>query len=79
MDLEYRALDVHFTARIFHEQRAELSTLGMDAITYDEAFPVTPLLWGMTARGMHVDLAVPLVRQPGIDAVQILVETRHSF
>jgi len=28
---------------------------------------------------LHVDLAVPLVRQPGIDAVQILVETRHSF
>jgi hypothetical protein len=28
---------------------------------------------------LHVDLAVPLVRQPGIDPVQILVETRHSF
>jgi hypothetical protein len=28
---------------------------------------------------LHVDLAVPLVRQPGIDSVQLLVETRHSF
>ncbi len=28
---------------------------------------------------LHVDLAVPLERQPGIDSVQLLVETRHSF
>jgi outer membrane translocation and assembly module TamA len=28
---------------------------------------------------LHIDLAVPLARQPGIDAVQFLVETRHSF
>ena len=28
---------------------------------------------------LHVDLAVPLVSQPGIDSVQLLVETRHSF
>jgi hypothetical protein len=28
---------------------------------------------------LHIDLAAPLVRQPGIDAVQLLVETRHSF
>ena len=28
---------------------------------------------------LHIDLAVPLVRQPGIDAVQFLVETRHGF
>jgi len=28
---------------------------------------------------LHIDLAVPLVRQPGIDAVQLLIETRHSF
>jgi hypothetical protein len=28
---------------------------------------------------LHVDLAVPLVRQPGISSVQLLVETRRSF
>jgi hypothetical protein len=28
---------------------------------------------------LHLDVAVPLVRQPGIDAVQFLVETRRSF
>lgn len=28
---------------------------------------------------LHIDLAVPLSRQPGIDSVQFLVETRHSF
>ncbi len=28
---------------------------------------------------LHIDLAVPLVRQPGISPVQLLVETRHSF
>jgi len=28
---------------------------------------------------LHVDVAVPLVRQDGIDGVQLLVETRHSF
>ena len=28
---------------------------------------------------LHLDLAVPLSRQPGIDSVQFLVETRHSF
>jgi len=28
---------------------------------------------------LHIDLAVPLVRQPGLDSVQLLVETRHSF
>jgi len=28
---------------------------------------------------LHIDLAVPLVRQDGIDSVQLLVETRHSF
>lgn len=28
---------------------------------------------------LHIDMAVPLVRQPGIDSVQLLVETRHSF
>lgn len=28
---------------------------------------------------LHIDLAVPLVREPGIDPVQILIETRHSF
>jgi hypothetical protein len=28
---------------------------------------------------LHVDLAVPLVSQPGLDSVQLLVETRHSF
>jgi hypothetical protein len=26
-----------------------------------------------------VDIAVPLVTQPGIDSVQLLVETRRSF
>ena len=28
---------------------------------------------------LHIDLAVPLVRQPGIDSVQLLIETRQSF
>ncbi len=28
---------------------------------------------------LHIDVAVPLARQPGIDSVQLLVETRHSF
>jgi hypothetical protein len=28
---------------------------------------------------LHIDVAVPLVRQPGIDSVQFLVETRQSF
>jgi hypothetical protein len=28
---------------------------------------------------LHVDVAVPLVRQPGISSVQLLVETRRSF
>jgi outer membrane protein assembly factor BamA len=28
---------------------------------------------------LHVDLAVPLNRQPGIDSVQLLIETRGSF
>jgi hemolysin activation/secretion protein len=28
---------------------------------------------------LHLDVAVPLARQPGIDSVQFLVETRHSF
>jgi hypothetical protein len=28
---------------------------------------------------LHIDLAVPLVRQPDIDSVQLLVETRGSF
>jgi hemolysin activation/secretion protein len=28
---------------------------------------------------LHIDVAVPLVRQPGIDSVQLLVETRQSF
>ena len=28
---------------------------------------------------LHIDLAVPLSRQPGIDSVQLLVETHHSF
>ncbi len=28
---------------------------------------------------LHIDLAVPVVRQPGIDSLQFLVETRHSF
>ena len=28
---------------------------------------------------LHFDLAVPLSRQPGIDSMQLLVETRHSF
>ena len=28
---------------------------------------------------LHVDFAVPIVRQPGIDSMQLLVETRHSF
>lgn len=28
---------------------------------------------------LHIDLAVPLVRQPGLDSVQLLVETRRSF
>jgi hypothetical protein len=28
---------------------------------------------------LHVDLAIPLVRQPDIDAVQLLIETRGSF
>jgi hypothetical protein len=28
---------------------------------------------------LHVDIAVPLVTQPGMDSVQLLVETRRSF
>jgi hypothetical protein len=28
---------------------------------------------------LHIDLAVPLVRQPDIDSVQLLIETRASF
>ncbi|HWJ06886.1 MAG TPA: hypothetical protein VNS57_13980 [Steroidobacteraceae bacterium] len=28
---------------------------------------------------LHIDLAVPLSRQPGIDSVQFLIETRRSF
>ena len=28
---------------------------------------------------LHVDLALPLIRQPGIDSVQLLIETRRSF
>ena len=28
---------------------------------------------------LHVDLAVPLNRQPGIDSMQLVIETRHSF
>jgi hypothetical protein len=28
---------------------------------------------------LHFDVAVPLSGQPGIDSVQFLVETRHSF
>jgi hemolysin activation/secretion protein len=28
---------------------------------------------------LHIDLAVPLVRQPDIDTVQLLIETRGSF
>jgi hypothetical protein len=28
---------------------------------------------------VHLDLAVPLVQQPGIDSIQFLVETRRSF
>ena len=28
---------------------------------------------------LHVNLAVPLNRQPGIDSVQLLIETRGSF
>ena len=28
---------------------------------------------------LHIDLAVPLSRHPGIDSVQFLVESRHSF
>jgi hypothetical protein len=28
---------------------------------------------------LHVDVAVPLVSQPGLDSVQLIVETRHSF
>ena len=28
---------------------------------------------------LHIDVAVPLVRQDGISSVQLLVETRHSF
>jgi len=28
---------------------------------------------------LHIDLAVPLVRQPDIDSVQLLIETRGSF
>jgi hypothetical protein len=28
---------------------------------------------------LHLDVAVPLVRQPGIDSVQFLIGTRHSF
>lgn len=28
---------------------------------------------------LHIDFAVPLSRQPGIDSVQLLVETHHSF
>jgi len=28
---------------------------------------------------LHVDLAVPLNRQPGIDSLQLLIETRRSF
>ncbi len=28
---------------------------------------------------LHIDLAVPLAAQPGIDSVQLLVETKHSF
>jgi len=28
---------------------------------------------------LHIDLAVPLVSQPGLDSVQLIVETRHSF
>ncbi len=53
----------------------------------------TPLGWlsdvgvglriGNTRTGLgnvlHIDIAVPLVTQPGIDSVQLLVETRRSF
>jgi len=53
----------------------------------------TPLGWlsdvgiglriGNTRTGLgnvlHVDIAVPLVTQPGIDSVQLIVETRRSF
>jgi outer membrane protein assembly factor BamA len=28
---------------------------------------------------LHIDVAVPLVREPGIDSVQLLVQTRRSF
>jgi hemolysin activation/secretion protein len=28
---------------------------------------------------VHLDMAVPLVRQPGMDSVQFLVETKRSF
>jgi len=28
---------------------------------------------------LHIDLAVPLAREPGIDSVQLLIETRKSF
>jgi len=28
---------------------------------------------------LHIDIAVPLSRQPGIDSVQLLVQTQHSF
>ena len=53
----------------------------------------TPLGWlsdvgvglriGNTRTGLgnvlHIDIAVPLVTQPGIDSVQLIVETRRSF
>lgn len=55
MDLEYRALDVHFAVRVFTEVRADLTRAGLEEPYYDETMPVLPLLWGLTQRGMRVD------------------------
>lgn len=55
MDVTYRALDVHFLARVYLAQRDEVASAMMTEVVFDETMPALPLLWGMTERGLQVD------------------------
>ena len=89
--VEERVYTDWYPFHLFHVGAAAFADAGR---TWgDDVTGAAPLGWlsdvgvglrlGNTRSGLgnvlHIDVAVPLVREPGIDSVQLLVETRRSF
>ena len=89
--VEERVYTDWYPFQLFHVGAAAFADAGR---TWgDDVTGAAPLGWlsdvgvglrlGNTRSGLgnvlHIDVAVPLVREPGIDSVQLLVETRRSF